>query len=166
MYPFCCCAMKLNAQGECSTEHCYENKYFQQYVIYTAPPMNCKAPLSPPQEWHHQWSFSTSSFRYTSDIPVWWWTVPWGHNDCHLSSYRRVGQKPSGDSLQRQVYSLLKVIMLLYTLNHLYSCFLQLRQPRWESIWCSCLHQRGCHGSSIHRHWIVDGTLDNVFVHA
>ena len=151
--------MKLNAQGECSTEHlvltvCYLHSSSNELQGSTIPT----------KEWHHQWSFSTSSFRYASDLSVWRWAVPWGNNDCYLSSYRRVGQKPT---LQRQVYSLLKVTMLLYTLNHLYSCFLQLRQPIWwESIWCSCLHQCGYHGSSIQRHWIVDGTLDNVFVHA
>ncbi len=71
-------------------------------------------------EWHHHWwTFNTSYSRYTSDLPMWRWTVPWGHNDCHLSSYRRVGQKPRGDRLHRQVYSLIEVVILLYTLNQL-----------------------------------------------
>ncbi len=63
--------MKLNARGEYSTEHLV--KYFQQYVIYTAaPPMNCKAPLSPPRNGtisdHSVPSFSGTQVKFQCDV--------------------------------------------------------------------------------------------------
>ncbi len=88
-----------------------------------SPPSNeLHSFTTPTTKWHHQWSFSTSYSWYTSGLSVWRWTVPWGNNDCHLSSYRRVGQEHGGNCLQRQAY-----LLLAYTCNHNYSLLNQLQ---------------------------------------